>query len=89
MDKKTKASIAATLRSAAAQLTAGLEGWEPEEDRAWRSAVAHLSEAIGEISKAEEAGDTDYSGVKDVILEVMDNMAQLREGLPLAAKAKH
>ena len=87
MDKKAKANIAATLRAAAAKLTSGVGSWEPEEDKAWRSAVAHLSEAIGEVTKAEEFGDTDYSGVKDMILEVMDSMAQLRE-MPLAASAK-
>jgi hypothetical protein len=75
MDKKTKASVAATLRAAATHLSASLDQGSAEGEE-WSKAIVHMRQALGALKKAEKAGDMDYSVVKEKITEIMDLMDQ-------------
>ena len=75
MDKKTKASVVATLRSAAAQLSASIDQNSPEGEE-WSKAIVHMRQALGALKNAERAGGMDYSVVKEKITDIMDLMDQ-------------
>jgi hypothetical protein len=76
MNNPTKAKIAAALRSAAAQLSAD---WPSAEVDEWSKAIVHLRQALGAVKNAEKAGDMDYSGIKEKIVDIMDLMDQFTE----------
>jgi hypothetical protein len=75
MDKKTKASVAATLRAAAYQLSASIDQSSAEGEE-WSNAIVHMRQALGALKNAEKAGGMDYSFVKEKITEIMDLMDQ-------------
>jgi hypothetical protein len=75
MDYKTKATIAATLRAAAYQLSASFDQGSAEGEE-WSKAIVHMRQALGALKNAEKRSDMDYSVVKEKITDVMDLMDQ-------------